>query len=312
MGIAHGAAVDAALDGAAGIARHAAGVGVAVQQGVGLLPLIAGELAQAAADVFQVRGGIMLDGVHLGIVFAFQQQAVISTRNAAGAVHTLYGAGGGTPGDLAGFIIPPGNTAHGCVSLYGAAERTVPDGAGVDAGNAANRGTAAARVHQAGDVKILDHGAGLDITKQAQVGAAGLYLEAGDGVTVSQERAAEGGDGSEIHCGQVDVGGQTEGLALGPGVQGAVFGEFGKLFRGRDGDLIGGRPGRGLGQTNQQPYRQKEGGPFTRGLFHHCPPPFVSSGSSGGPSCWTAPASTAALMVPCTVPLKSASTTPEI
>lgn len=44
-----------------------------------------------------------------------------------------------------GLLVPPGNAAHGGVTLHGAPERTVSDGSGVDAGDAAHRGAAPLR-----------------------------------------------------------------------------------------------------------------------------------------------------------------------
>ena len=276
MGIAHGAAVDAALDGAAGIARHAAGVGVAVQQGVALLPLIAGELAQAAADVFQVRGGIMLDGVHLGIVFAFQQEAQVPPGDAAGGVQPLHGAGSGAAGNFSRLVVPAHDAAHGLVALDDAPEGAALDSARVDACDAAHKGAAAVGGHSAGDMEIPHHRALLDIAEQAHPGAAGVDAQAGDGVSVPQEGAAEGGDGGEVHGGQVDVRRQADGLALGPGVQRAVLGEAHQLLGGGDGDFTAVGPGRRLGKAHQQPYRQQQGGELTHGCFHRHLPPFRS------------------------------------
>ena len=219
----------------------------------------------------------MLDGVHLSGVFAFQQEAQVSPDDAAGAVQALNGAGGGAAGNFSRLVVPARDAPHGFVTLDNAPEGAVSDGACVDAGDAAYKGAAAIGGHSAGYMEVLHHRIFLDIAEQAQLGAAGLDSQAGDRMPVTQEGAAEGGDGGEVHGGQVDVRRQTDGLALRPGVQRTAFGEAHQLLGGGDGDLIAVGQGHRLGGARQQPYRQQQGGELTHGCFHRRPPPFRSN-----------------------------------
>ena len=216
----------------------------------------------------------MLNGVHPGGILAFEQKTEIPPGDAAGGVQPLNGAGGGAACNFSRLAVPARDAAHGLVALYSAPERAVPDGTGIDAGDTAYSGAAAVRNHGAGDMEVLHHRARLNVAEQAQLGAAGIDSQAGDSVSVPQEGAAEGGNGGKARTSQVDVCGQAKGLALGPGVQRAVFGELDQLLGGGNGDFTAGGPGLRLGNAHQQPHCQQQGGQLT---FHRYLPPSHSN-----------------------------------
>ena len=58
----------------------------------------------------------------------------------------------------------------------------------------------------------------MQVPEQAPVAAAAIERNAGDGVALAVEVAAEGRDGSKVGAGQVNVAGENDGLALGPAV----------------------------------------------------------------------------------------------
>ena len=287
MRVAHGAAVGAALDHAAGIARHAAGVCIAVQDGEVILLSAVGQLRQSVAggQRLQVHGVLLFGQVDPRGIFAFQQYAQVPPGDAAGAVFTLDRSAYGAAGNLTALRVPARDAAHGGVALHGAREGAVPDRAAVDAGNAAHGGVAAPGCHRSGNMEFLDHRALLQVAEKAHIGPAGADTHAGDGVPLPAEGAAEGGDGCELPASQIQVRRQRHGLSLGPGVQRAVFREVQQVLHGGDGDLVGGRgPGGRHGRAGQQPDRQQQCGEFMDLPFHAVPPLFRLCGPQAAPA----------------------------
>ena len=223
MGIAHRAVVGAALNHTAGLTHNAAGIRAAVQQVVGLVVGDNPLLQRGGVYLLQVQVVLRPGQVDSGAVHTGQNQAQIASGNAAGGALTADRAGGGTPDNLSSGAVAPGDAAHCALSLYRAGKDTVFQRAGVVPHNAAYNRAGAAGDHSPLDGEIAHGGSGLDIAEQSHGGAGAGEPQAGDGVSLSVEDPGNGGDGGEVHPGQVQVGGENRRFALGPGIQGTVF-----------------------------------------------------------------------------------------
>ena len=190
-------------------------------------------------------------------------------------------AGEGTAHQLAAGFIDTYQTADAVVTHYGAAGGAVQDPPGVAAGQQAQFILMPIGVDGAHDRQILNGGAVLNVAEQAPDVAAAGKGQAGDGVSVTLECAAEGGNRSEVNTVEVKIVLQDHGLALGPGIQRAVPGQFGQILGGFDGNGALSRQRGGSGQGKQQGHSHEKGGPFLN-AFHWASPSFPVTESAGG------------------------------
>ena len=119
-----------------------------------------------------------------------------------------------------------------------------------------------------------------DTIETPDVAAAGKG-QAGDGVSVALECAAEGGNRSEVNTVEVKIVLQDHSLSLRPGIQRAVPGQFGQILGGFDGNGALSRQRGGSGQGKQQGHSHEKGGPFLN-AFHWASPSFPVTESAGG------------------------------
>ena len=136
-------------------------------------------------------------------------------------------------------------------------------------------------VDSAHDRQILNGGAVLNVAEQAPDVATAGKGQAGDGVSVALECAAEGGNRSEVNTVEVKIVLQDHSLSLGPGIQRAVPGQFGQILGGFDGNGALSRQRSGSGQGKQQGHSHEKGGPFLN-AFHWASPSFPVTESAGG------------------------------
>ena len=133
-------------------------------------------------------------------------------------------AGEGTAHQLAAGFIDAYQTADAVITHYGAGSDAIQDPPGVAAGQQAQFILMPIGVDGARHRQILNGGAVLNVTEQTPDVAAAGKGQAGDGVSVALECAAEGGNRSEVNTVEVKIVLQDHGLALGPGIQRAVPG----------------------------------------------------------------------------------------
>ena len=81
------------------------------------------------------------------------------------------------------------------------------------------------------DVQIPHDSGGLYVAEQALHIAAVREGQPGNGMPMPLKGPAKGGDGGEVHAGQVDVTLQINSLSLGPAVQRTVPGKRRQIFR---------------------------------------------------------------------------------
>ena len=136
-------------------------------------------------------------------------------------------------------------------------------------------------VDSAHDRQILNGGAVLNVAEQAPDVATAGKGQAGDGVSVALECAAEGGNRSEVNTVEVKIVLQDHSLSLGPGIQRAVPGQFGQILGGFDGNGALSRQRGGSGQRKEQGHGHEQGGPFLD-AFHWVSPSFPVTESAGG------------------------------
>ena len=271
--IAHGAAVGAALDGALGIACHTADVRISrdVFHGVQL-----GQICIVGLGiVFQIVG---VDAAAVGT--AGQGPAVFA-HHAGGGMFAGNAAGEGTAHQLAAGFIDTYQTADAVITHDGAGGDAVQDPSGVAAGQQAQIILMPIGVDGAHDRQILNGGAVLNVTEQTPDVAAAGEGQAGDGVSVALECAAEGGNRSEVNTVEVKIVLQDHSLSLRPGIQRAVPGQFGQILGGFDGNGALSRQRGGSGQGKEQGHGHEKGGPFLN-AFHWASPSFPVTESAGG------------------------------
>ena len=190
-------------------------------------------------------------------------------------------AGEGTAHQLAAGFIDAYQTADAIITHDGAGGDAVQDPPGVAAGQQAQFILMPIGVDGARHRQILNGGAVLNVTEQTPDVAAAGKGQAGDGVSVALECAAEGGNRSEVNTVEVKIVLQDHGLALGPGIQRAVPGQFGQILGGFDGNGALSRQRGGSGQGKQQGHSHEKGGPFLN-AFHWASPSFPVTESAGG------------------------------
>ena len=186
MGVAHRAAIDAALHHAAGIAHDATGIKAAVQQVVGFV-VRRGLLLQDGSRirVHQVHIGFLPGQIHSGAAFTFEQQPQIPARNAAGDILAADRTGDGTTGNLTGDAVVSGDAAHGGIPLNHAVKGTALQGSCVVAHDASHGGAGTPGGHRTLDGQVPYQPAGLDIAEQPQGGTGGGETQPGDGVSLA-------------------------------------------------------------------------------------------------------------------------------
>ena len=271
--IAHGAAVGAALDGALGIACHTADVRISrdVFHRVNL-----GQICIVGLGiVFQIVG---VDAAAVGT--AGQGPAVFA-HHAGGGMFAGNAAGEGTAHQLAAGFIDTYQTADAVITHDGAGGDAVQDPPGVAAGQQAQFILMPIGVDGARHRQILNGGAVLNVTEQTPDVAAAGKGQAGDGVSVALECAAEGGNRSEVNTVEVKIVLQDHSFSLRPGIQRAVPGQFGQILGGFDGNGALSRQRSGSGQGKQQGHSHEKGGPFLN-AFHWASPSFPVTESAGG------------------------------
>ena len=271
--IAHGAAVGAALDGALGIACHTADVRISrdVFHGVQL-----GQICIVGLGiVFQIVG------VDAAAVGAAGQGPAVFAHHAGGGMFAGNAAGEGTAHQLAAGFIDTYQTADAIITHDGAGGDAVQDPPGVAAGQQAQIILMPIGVDGAHDRQILNGGAVLNVAEQAPDVAAAGKGQAGDGVSVTLECAAEGGNRSEVNTVEVKIVLQDHSLSLRPGIQRAVPGQFCQILGSFDGNGALSRQRGGSGQGKQQGHSHEKGGPFLN-AFHWASPSFPVTESAGG------------------------------
>ena len=190
-------------------------------------------------------------------------------------------AGESTAHQLAAGFIDTYQTADAIITHDGAGSDAVQDPPGVAAGQQAQIILMPIRMDGARHRQILNGGTSLNVAEQPPNVAAAGEGQAGDGVSVALECAAEGGNRSEVNTVEVEIVLQDHGLALGPGIQRAVPGQFGQILGGFDGNGALGRQRSGSGQGKQQGHSHEKGGPFLN-AFHWASPSFPVTESAGG------------------------------
>ena len=190
-------------------------------------------------------------------------------------------AGEGTAHQLAAGFIDTYQTADAIITHDGAGGDAVQDPPGVAADQQAQFILMPIGVDGAHDRQILNGGAVLNVAEQTPDVAAAGKGQAGDGVSVTLECAAEGGNRSEVNTVEVKIVLQDHGLALGPGIQRAVPGQFGQILGGFDGNGALSRQRGGSGQGKQQGHSHEKGRPFLN-AFHWASPSFPVTESAGG------------------------------
>ena len=124
----------------------------------------------------------------------------------------------GAVDDLSPGLVDADDTADAALPFQVAGDGAVADEAPV----VAHEATQGILEIRRGDadlyLQIFDHGGFLQVPEQAPVAAAAVERNAGDGVALAVEVAAEGRDGGKVGAGQVNVAGENDGLALGPAV----------------------------------------------------------------------------------------------
>ena len=331
MLVAHGAAVHAGADNAAGLARNAADVG-----NIGRV-LGADEVIQRQRR--QVNVVLLHRCVDVGGVGAVGNNAVVFTGNAADEVRAVDAAGGGAVVNHAGGKVCTDNAAHHGRAGGNALKPAVVQGACVAARNAAHGRTAAGGHGAAADDQIPDVGILLHIAEEADNRAVPHKAQAGNRVALPLKHAAEGRYAGKAAAGQLQVGVQHNGAVLAPAVKAAVVRQLQQLLHRADvvGLLllggVGALPFRKdrQGQRKDKAERQQRGpeaAHHVRNTVHSASPPFaplsgvspeVSSDSwmfpsaryiSGLSTSNSVPVAMLALNWPCSTPLMSASTTP--
>ena len=190
-------------------------------------------------------------------------------------------AGEGTAHQLAAGFIDTYQTADAIITHDGAGGNAVQDPSGVAAGQQAQIILMPIGVDSAHDRQILNGGAVLNVAEQAPDVATAGKGQAGDGVSVALECAAEGGNRSEVNTVEVKIVLQDHSLSLGPGIQRAVPGQFGQILGGFDGNGALSRQRGGSGQRKEQGHGHEKGGPFLN-AFHWASPSFPVTESAGG------------------------------
>ena len=161
-------------------------------------------------------------------------------------------AGEGTAHQLTAGFIDTYQTADAVITHDGAGGDAVQDPSGVAAGQQAQIILMPIGVDGARHRQILNGGTSLNVAEQAPDVAAAGEGQAGDGVSVALECAAEGGNRSGVNTVEVKIVLQDHGLALGPGIQRAVPGQFGQILGGFDGNGALSRQRGGSGQRKEQ------------------------------------------------------------
>ena len=326
--VANGAAVQAGAENARGRARDAADIGD-VRRTLGADQIIQRQLRK-------VDFVLVDSGVDAGVVAAVDDNAAVLAYDAADKVRAVDAAAGGAAVDRAAVEVGARDAAHDGRARGNTLEPAIDERTGVAAHDAAHGGAAARRHRAAAHSQIVHHAASLDVAEEARHRAIVHKAQAADGVVVAIKRAAEAGDTSKVHAGQVKVGVQVDGAALAPGVQAAVLDQLQQVIHAVDGDrhLFGLLPfcPDGQGQHQQQGQRGQPGQQAVRDIpfgFHSASPPSVlsaglsslgdssevvtlSSGKyiSGSSTVSSVPVAMLALNWPCSTPLISASTTP--
>ena len=107
--------------------------------------------------------------------------------------------------DDAGQLVDPGNASHLVPTGDAAGKDAAGDGSAVDTGDSADLTAAAAGGHIPLDLQVPDQGGFRQVPEKALGGAVAAEAQAGDGVAVALEGAAENGDPLEFHIRQIQV-----------------------------------------------------------------------------------------------------------
>ena len=232
--IAHGGLVGAVEDVAGGVPCHAAHIGGGIgRPRPGKAAEIQGEIHIHSAEIQRLVGAL---DVHIGTVLAGDHPALVITGDAAHHAVAKDGAPalGGT-NHSAGAVFP-GDAPHLAGAGHRPAEGAIHDPSIVFTHDAAHGLAVPLGSHRALDGEGVDLAAGLEDGEQPRRSNTFPDLQSGDGVALPLKGSAKGGDGRKFCAAQVDIPVQDDGLAPGPGVQGAGLGQLDEILCRRDVD----------------------------------------------------------------------------